>query len=501
MHASSKETNMLLGHPVLFKSLCYIDGRWVHSDSAASIAVTNPADQNVIGHVPMLDRAQIVGAIDAADRAFQSWRWMPQQKRSALLLRWHELIMRHQSDLAGILSLEQGKPLAESKGEIAYAASFIEWFANEAKRLTGRTIPTHIDGAHLGTVMEPVGVAALITPWNFPVAMITRKAAAAIAAGCSVVVKPAHETPFSAIALAQLAEEAGFPPGVFNVVIGEPQMAMETLVSDTRVRAVSFTGSTRVGTLVAKTAAQAGIKKLALELGGNAPFIVTEDADLEHAVRVAVGAKFQTSGQDCCAVNRILVARSLYERFVERYTEAVKALKVGTAFEADADVGPLMHQAAFDATVARVEDAKAQGARITAGGNAHALGGWFYEPTVVADAKPGMRIYDEENFAPVSAISAFDTLDEAVMRANDTEYGLAAYVCANRIDTIFQLVRRLDFAMVSVNGVKFTGAPIPFGGMKASGLGREGGAEGFEPFVETKYFCLGNLGLPLTSAA
>jgi aspartate-semialdehyde dehydrogenase len=501
MHASSKETNMLLGHPVLFKSLCYIDGRWVHSDSAASIAVTNPADQNVIGHVPMLDRAQIVGAIDAADRAFQSWRWMPQQERSALLLRWHELIMRHQSDLAGILSLEQGKPLAESKGEIAYAASFIEWFANEAKRLTGRTIPTHIDGAHLGTVMEPVGVAALITPWNFPVAMITRKAAAAIAAGCSVVVKPAHETPFSAIALAQLAEEAGFPPGVFNVVIGEPQMAMETLVSDTRVRAVSFTGSTRVGTLVAKTAAQAGIKKLALELGGNAPFIVTEDADLEHAVRVAVGAKFQTSGQDCCAANRILVARSLYERFVERYTEAVKALKVGTAFEADVDVGPLMHQAAFDATVARVEDAKAQGARITAGGNAHALGGWFYEPTVVADAKPGMRIYDEENFAPVSAISAFDTLDEAVMRANDTEYGLAAYVCANRIDTIFQLVRRLDFAMVSVNGVKFTGAPIPFGGMKASGLGREGGAEGFEPFVETKYFCLGNLGLPLTSAA
>ncbi|GJH26778.1 NAD-dependent succinate-semialdehyde dehydrogenase [Caballeronia novacaledonica] len=492
---------MLLGHPVLFKSLCYIDGRWVHSESAASIAVTNPADQKVIGHVPMLEQSQIKDAIDAADRAFQSWRWMPQQKRSALLLRWHELIMRHQSDLAGILSLEQGKPLAESKGEIAYAASFVEWFANEAKRLTGRTIPTHIDGAHLGTVMEPVGVAALVTPWNFPVAMITRKAAAAIAAGCTVVVKPAHETPFSAIALAQLAEEAGFPPGVFNVVIGEPQMAMETLVSDTRVRAVSFTGSTRVGGLVAKTAAQAGIKKLALELGGNAPFIVTEDADLEQAVRVAVGAKFQTSGQDCCAANRILVARPLYERFVERYTEAVKKLKVGTAFEANVDVGPLMHQAAFDATVARVEDAKAQGARITVGGNAHALGGWFYEPTVVADAKPGMRIYDEENFAPISAISPFDTLDEAVTRANDTEYGLAAYVCANRIDTIFQLVRRLDFAMVSVNGVKFTGAPIPFGGMKASGLGREGGAEGFEPFVETKYFCLGNLGLPLTSAA
>jgi aspartate-semialdehyde dehydrogenase len=492
---------MLLGHPVLFKSLCYIDGRWVHSDSAASVPVTNPADQKVIGHVPLLDKAQIVKAVDAADRAFQTWRWVPQQKRSALLLRWHELIMRHQADLAGILSLEQGKPLAESKGEVAYAASFVEWFANEAKRLTGRTIPTHIDGAHLGTVMEPVGVAALITPWNFPVAMITRKAAAAIAAGCTVVVKPAHETPFSAIALAQLAEEAGFPAGVFNVVIGEPQMAMETLVSDTRVRAVSFTGSTRVGGLVAKTAAQAGIKKLALELGGNAPFIVTEDAELEQAVRIAVGAKFQTSGQDCCAANRIFVARPLYDAFVERYSEAVKALKVGHAFEANSDVGPLMHQAAFDSTVARIDDATAQGARITAGGNPHSLGGWFYEPTVVADARPGMRIYDEENFAPISAVCAFDTLDEVVDRANDTEYGLVAYVCATRMDTIFQLVRRLDFAMVSINGVKFTGAPIPFGGMKASGLGREGGAEGFEPFVETKYFCLGNLGLPLSSAA
>ncbi len=355
---------MLLGYPVLFKSLCYVDGRWIHSDSASSVAVVNPADQKIIGHVPLLDRAQIVGAVDAAERAFQSWRWMPQHKRSALLLRWHELIVRHQADLAGILSLEQGKPLSESKGEIAYAANFVEWFANEAKRLAGRTIPTHIDGAHLGTVMEPVGVAALITPWNFPVAMITCKAAAALATGCTAVVKPAHETPFSAIALAQLAEEVGFPPGVFNVVIGDPQMTMETIVGDTRVRAVSFTGSTRVGGLVAQAAARSGIKKPALELGGNAPFVVTEDADLELAVRVAVGAKFQTSGQDCCAANRIFVARPVYEAFVERYTQAVSALKVGGAFEADVDVGPLMHQAAFDTTLARIEDAKAQAARI-----------------------------------------------------------------------------------------------------------------------------------------
>lgn len=492
---------MLPGHPVLFKSTCYVDGRWIHSDSAATIAVVNPADQTVIGHVPMLERAQIVAAVDAAQRAYETWRWTPQSARSAALLRWHALILRHLDDLAALLSLEQGKPLAESRGEIRYAASFVEWFANEAKRLAGRTIPTHIDGAHLGTVMEPVGVAALITPWNFPVAMITRKAAAAIAAGCTTVVKPAHETPFSALALAQLADEAGLPPGVFNVVIGEPQMAMETLVGDARVRAVSFTGSTRVGRLVTEAAARAGIRKLALELGGNAPFIVTEDADLERAVEVAVGAKFQTSGQDCCAANRIFVARPLYDAFVARYADAVRALKTGPAFEPDVDVGPLMHQAAFDATVARVDDARARGARIVAGGRPHRLGGWFFEPTVIADAAPGMRVYDEENFAPISAVCAFDTLDEVVAKANDTEYGLAAYVCATRIDTIFQLVRRLDFAMVSVNGVKFTGAPIPFGGMKASGLGREGGAEGFEPFTETKYFCLGNLGLPVAATA
>ena len=492
---------MLPGHPVLFKSTCYVDGRWIHSDSAATVAVVNPADQAVIGHVPMLERAQIVAAVDAAQRAFDTWRWTPQAVRSDALLCWHALILRHLDDLSALLSLEQGKPLAESRGEIRYAASFVEWFANEAKRVAGRTIPTHIDGAHLGTVMEPVGVAALITPWNFPAAMITRKAAAAIAAGCAVVVKPAHETPFSALALAQLADEAGFPAGVFNVVLGEPQMAMETLVGDARVRAVSFTGSTRVGRLVTETAAKAGIRKVALELGGNAPFIVTEDAELDHAVRIAVGAKFQTSGQDCCAANRIFVARPLYDAFVGRYANAVRELKTGPAFEPGVDVGPLMHQAAFDATAARVDDARARGARIVAGGRPHALGGWFYEPTVIADAAPGMRVYDEENFAPISAVCAFDTLDEVVEQANDTEYGLAAYVCATRIDTIFQLVRRLDFAMVSVNGVKFTGAPIPFGGMKASGLGREGGAEGFEPFTETKYFCLGNLGLPVAATA
>ncbi|ANY86414.1 MULTISPECIES: NAD-dependent succinate-semialdehyde dehydrogenase [Pseudomonas] len=480
-----------------FKSLCYVDGQWLHSTSGNSIAVLDPANRQTLGHVPLLDHEQIVAAVDAAQRAFKPWRTLRLEERAALLRRWGELILEHQEALARILSQEQGKPLAEARGEIAYAASFIPWFAEEARRLYGQTIPSHIPGADLGTVKEPVGVCALLTPWNFPSAMITRKAAAALAAGCTVVVKPAHETPYSALALAELAEAAGFPAGVFNVVIGEPQMTMETLVRDPRVRSVSFTGSTRVGKLVLQAAAQ-DVKKVALELGGNAPFIVCADTDLDLAVKVAVAAKFQTSGQDCCAANRIMVQRPLYEAFLARFAEAVRALRVGPAMvdgqENPADVGPLMHQGAFDATVARVEDAITQGARRLVGGETHALGGWFYQPTVLADVTPSMRIYQEENFAPIAGVMPFDTLEQAIEMANDTEYGLAAYICSNRLDVVHPLIRRLDHAMVAVNGVKFTGHPIPFGGMKASGLGREGGSEGFEPFVETKYFCLHHQG-------
>lgn len=480
---------MPLDHPLLFKSLCYVDGHWVHSDDGASVAVQNPADQRVIGHVPMLNQAQIVAAVDAAQRAFVRWREESLETRATLLRRWAELILQHQEDLARILSEEQGKPLAEARGEIRYAASFIPWFAEEARRLYGQTIPSHIPNAQLATFKEPVGVCALLTPWNFPSAMITRKAAAALAAGCSVVVKPAHETPYSAFALAQLAEEAGFPAGVFNVVLGEPQMAMQTLVSDTRVRSVSFTGSTRVGKLVLQAAA-ADVKKVALELGGNAPLIVCEDADLDHAVQVALEAKFQTSGQDCCAANRILVQRPVYEAFLQRFARAVRGLSVGPGLEDRHAIGPLMHQAAFDVTAARVADAVEKGARLLVGGEPHALGGWFWQPTLLAEVTPQMRIYQEENFAPIAGVLPFDTLDEAVAMANDTEYGLAAYICSNRLDLVHPLTRRLEHAMVAVNGTKFTGHPIPFGGMKASGLGREGGSEGFEPFVETKYVCL-----------
>ncbi|TLX57782.1 NAD-dependent succinate-semialdehyde dehydrogenase [Stutzerimonas nosocomialis] len=480
---------MPLKHPLLFKSLCYVDGHWVHSQDGASIAVQNPANQQVIGHVPLLGREQIVAAVDAAQRAFASWRERSLDSRATLLRRWAELILAHEEDLAWVLSQEQGKPLAEARGEIRYAASFIPWFAEEARRLHGQTIPSHIPGAELATFKQPVGVCALITPWNFPSAMITRKAAAALAAGCTVVVKPAHETPYSAFALAQLAEEAGMPAGVFNVVLGEPQMAMETLVQDPRVRSVSFTGSTRVGRLVAAAAAP-GVKKLALELGGNAPFIVCADANLDHAVQVALDAKFQTSGQDCCAANRILVERPVYEAFLQRFAQAIRGLRVGPGLDERSQIGPLMHQAAFDATAERVADALEKGARLLAGGEPHALGGWFWQPTLLADVTPEMRIYREENFAPIAGVLPFDDLDQALAMANDTEYGLAAYLCSNRLDVVHRLVRRLEHAMVAVNGTKFTGHPIPFGGMKASGLGREGGSEGFEPFVETQYVCI-----------
>jgi len=482
-----------MSHHYPFNSLCHVDGQWLHSHSGNSIAVHNPATRQVIGHVPLLDHEPIVDAVDAAQRAFLAWPQRSLDDRAAMLRRLAELMIEHQEALARILSEEQGKPLAEARGEIAYAASFIPWFAEQARRLNGQTIASHIPGAQLSTLKEPVGVSALLTPWNFPSAMITRKAAAALAAGCTVVVKPAHETPFSALALAKLAEDAGFPPGVFNVVIGEPQMTMETLVRDSRVRAVSFTGSTRVGKLVLQAAAQ-DVKKVALELGGNAPFIVCADADLELAVRVAVAAKFQTSGQDCCAANRIMVQRPLYEAFLARFAEAVRALKVGPAMvdgdETAAEVGPLMHQAAFDATQARGGNALQLGPRRLVGGEGHALGGWFFQPTVLADVTPAMRIYQEENFAPIAGVMPFDTLEQAIAMANDTEYGLAAYIVGNRLDVVHPLVRRLDHAMVAINGVKFTGHPIPFGGMKASGLGREGGSEGFEPFVETKYVCL-----------
>lgn len=488
-------TKMFLARPLLFKSFCYVDGQWVHSNSGNTIAVNNPADNSVLGYMPFLDQDQIEQAVQSAQNAYQSWRYVPVNSRAKILHKWAELITENRDDLAKIITLEQGKPIWEALGEIDYAASFIPWYAEQAKRLDGRFIPSHLDGSLPGTMKEPVGVAALITPWNFPSAMITRKAAAAIAAGCSVVVKPAHETPYSATALAQLAEQAGMPKGVFNVVLGEPQMAVETIISNPLVRAVSFTGSTRVGNIINQLSAKSGLKNIALELGGNAPFIVTEDADLDLAIKVAIAAKYQTSGQDCCASNRIYVHKSLYKAFIDGFAKQSAKLKVGSGLNPDTQIGPLIHKAALESTVEKVQDATSKGARLIVGGKKHSCGDLFFEPTVIADVAPGMRIYDEENFAPIAGILAFDTIDEVIQKANDTEYGLAAYICAKDQQVIWNLLRRLDFAMVAVNTASFTGAPVPFGGKKQSGLGREGGDEGLAPFVETKYFCLGNLNL------
>ncbi|WP_055136469.1 NAD-dependent succinate-semialdehyde dehydrogenase [Pseudomonas corrugata] len=488
---------MQLKDTQLFRQQAFIDGAWVDADNGQTIKVTNPATGEVLGTVPKMGAAETGRAIEAADKALPAWRALTAKERANKLRRWYELLIENQDDLGRLMTLEQGKPLAEAKGEIVYAASFIEWFAEEAKRIYGDVIPGHQPDKRLIVIKQPIGVTAAITPWNFPAAMITRKAGPALAAGCTMVIKPASQTPFSALALVELAHRAGIPQGVLSVVTGSAGDIGGELTSNPIVRKLSFTGSTEIGRQLMAECAK-DIKKVSLELGGNAPFIVCADADLALAVEVAVQAKFQTSGQDCCAANRIMVQRPLYQAFVSRFAAAVRALRVGPAMvdrqEQDVDVGPLMHQAAFDATTDRVADALALGAQRLVGGEAHALGGLFYQPTVLADVTPQMRIYREENFAPIAGVMPFDTLDEAIEMANDTEYGLAAYICSNRLDLIYPLIRRLDHAMVAVNGVKFTGHPIPFGGMKASGLGREGGSEGFEPFVETKYFCLHHQG-------
>nr|WP_028224082.1 NAD-dependent succinate-semialdehyde dehydrogenase [Paraburkholderia ferrariae] len=489
---------MSLKHPALWRSACYANGKWVEPGTGSRVPVTNPANGKVIGTVGYLEREDLSRIVDAAYSAFAGWRWVPVNERSRLLRRWAELILQHRDDLAAIMSLEQGKPLAESLDEIDYGASFVSWFAEDAKRLNGRTIPSHLPDSHLSTMIEPAGVAVLFTPWNAPSAMIARKVAPALAAGCTAVVKPAQETPFSAFALAYLAELAGIPDGVFNVVLGEPDLAMRTLVSHPNVRSVSFTGSTRVGKLVLQACAAAGIRKIALELGGNAPMIVMADADLELATDIALSVKFAVSGQNCIAANRIFVERPVYHAFLALYTTKAASLVVGPGLDPATNLGPLTRTANLRDSLERIDDAVGKGARIMLGGTRHPLGGNFLAPTILADVTPDMRVCCEENFAPVSGVAAFDTLPEVICLSNATEYGLAAYVCASSVATIMHLVHRLEFGMVAVNSATFTGAPIPFGGGKASGLGREGGMEGFEPFVETKYVCFGNLGLPRT---
>jgi aspartate-semialdehyde dehydrogenase len=464
-----------------------IDGRQVLSGPHSDIDVLDPATGGVIGSVPALGAAQAQAATDAASAAFPGWSGLLPQERSAALRRWYELILAAQDDLALIMTREQGKPLSEARGEIAYAASFVEFYAEEAKRPNIEGVTSHLPGAELEVWREPVGVAALITPWNFPAAMLTRKAAAALAAGCTTVAHPSIETPFSAIALALLAQRAGIPDGVFNVVTGHAGEIVGAWTADPRIRALSFTGSTEIGRLLFRQSADT-VKRLILELGGHAPFIVFADADLARAVEEAVKAKFATGGQDCLGANRFLIERPVYDEFCVRFAEATAALAVGPGID-DPDIGPLINARAVDKQRRHVEDALARGARCLTGGGVHPAGPLFFTPTVLADVPPDALIMHEETFGPVAAVAAFETEDEALARANDSEYGLIAYLHSNDPRRIYRCSRALQYGMVAVNRTKVTGAPIPFGGMKQSGLGREGARLGLEAFTEVKYVC------------
>ncbi|MGF1702831.1 NAD-dependent succinate-semialdehyde dehydrogenase [Photobacterium makurazakiensis] len=479
-----------LDDPRLLRKLAYVNGKWVHGSKDK--VVINPSTETAIDYCTQLNAEQINNAIDSAEQAFPSWRKMLADERAEILMRWHDLLLENKEDLARLMVLEQGKPLFDARGEIEYGASFIRWFAEESRRAYGETIPSHIPNAQLASIREPIGVAALITPWNFPNAMITRKAAAALAIGCTVIIKPANETPFSALALAELAERAGFPAGVFNVVTGDAVMVSEAICLSDKVKALSFTGSTRVGKLLLEQSAST-VKKCSMELGGNAPFIVLPDMDVDTAAKAAVDAKFQTSGQDCLAANRIFVPRDKYVPFLEAFQHEMRSLKVGDGFSPDTVLGPLISKQAVAKAQHLVNDAIEKGARLLVGDQSQAPGSHFFIPTLLADVTPEMDVYQQENFCPVAGVLAYDNIEKVITMANDTEYGLAAYVYGHDIRNIWPLMRGLEFGMVSVNSVKMTGHPIPFGGVKQSGLGREGSKHGFDEYSEIKYYCLGAL--------
>ncbi|MCT8974199.1 NAD-dependent succinate-semialdehyde dehydrogenase [Microbaculum marinisediminis] len=492
MSALAKTTDgapkgIALADPALFKSFAYIGNRWTAAAGGTVLSVTDPADGALVGEVACLSSAESARSVDAAHAAFPDWASALPQHRARLLRRWYELMVESREDLAQIMTAEQGKPISEARGEIDYAASFVEFYAEEAKRPNIEGVTSHLPDAEVELWREPVGIAALITPWNFPSAMITRKAAAALAAGCTVLIHPSSQTPFSALALAELADRAGFPPGVVNVITGNAADIVAPWLDDPRVRALSFTGSTEIGKLLYSRSA-ATVKRLVLELGGHAPFLVFADADLDRAVDEAIKAKFATTGQDCLGANRFLVERSIYDAFCARFAEATMALSLGAGRD-DPDLGPLMNEGAVRKQEEHVADALARGARCLAGGRRSPLGPLFYEATVLADVDPASLVFHEETFGPVAAIAPFETEDEAVTRANATEYGLVAYLHTQDPRRIYRLSRALDFGMVAVNRTKVTGAPIPFGGMKQSGLAREGARHGLEAFTDIKYVC------------
>jgi len=476
----------------LFRQQCYINGEWVDADDKSTMPVHNPADGVQLGTVPKMGAAETRRAIEAANAAWPAWRVKTAKERSAILRKWYDLMMAHQEDLAILMTVEQGKPLVESRGEVAYGASFIEWFAEEAKRVYGDTIPAQSPDRRIVVIKQPIGVCAAVTPWNFPNAMITRKAGPALAAGCTMVIKPASQTPYSALALCELAERAGVPKGVLSVVTGTSGPIGKELTTHPLVRKFTFTGSTEVGKLLMQQCAST-VKKVSLELGGNAPFIVFDDADIDSAVEGAMASKYRNSGQTCVCANRMFIQEGVYEQFAKKLGEKAAAMKVGNGLEAGVVQGPLIDMKGVEKVEEHIADALKKGARIVTGGKRHEKGGSFFQPTVLADVTPAMKITHEETFGPVAPLYRFKTEDELIKLANDTEFGLAAYFYSRDIGRVWRIAEAIESGLIGINVGIISTEVAPFGGMKESGIGREGSKYGMEEFLEVKYLCMGDI--------
>lgn len=483
---------MNLSRPSLFRQACYIGGQWVGSADGGTINVENPADRQVLGTVPKLTVQDVQAAIDAADRAQEGWKALSAKERSRLIRRWYDLCMQHQEDLAILLTLEQGKPLKESRGEIAYGSSFLEWFAEEAKRAYGDVIPANTNDRRIVVIKQPVGVVAAITPWNFPNAMITRKAGAALAAGCTIVIKPASATPYSALALADLAHEAGIPAGVINIVTGSASVVGGELTASPTVRKLSFTGSTEIGKVLLRQCADT-VKKVSMELGGNAPFIVFDDADLDKAVAGVMASKFRNAGQTCVCANRIFVQDGIYDQFATRLKQAVEAQRVGNGLSETTDLGPLIDTAAVAKVKEHIEDALEKGATVLTGGRSHSAGPLFFEPTILLNVAGDSLLMNEETFGPVAPLIRFKTDEEVIRAANATPFGLAAYFYSNSYQRSWKIAEALEVGIVGLNEGIISTEVAPFGGIKESGIGREGSKYGIDDYLEIKYICAGSL--------
>ena len=481
-----------LKDPSLCTQQAYIGGEWVDAPDGKTEQVTNPATGEVLGTVPVLGRDAVAHAIEVAEKAQKQWKKRTAKERSAILMKWYGLMMENQEDLARLMTAEQGKPLAESRGEIAYASSFLQWFAEEGKRIYGDVIPTFAPGRRVVVLKEPVGVCAAITPWNFPTAMITRKAAPALAVGCAMVVKPAMETPYSALAMAILAERAGLPKGLLSIVTGDAKTIGAEMTENPIVRKLTFTGSTAVGRLLMRQSADT-VKKISLELGGNAPFIVCEDADVDAAVEGAIASKYRNSGQTCVCANRIFVHDAVYDEFAEKYAAKASAMKVGDGTEEGVVLGPLITEKAVEKVENQIADALSKGGRVLTGGKRHAKGGSFFEPTVIADANRDMLVFREETFGPMAPLIRFHSDDEVLEMANDSEFGLASYFYSRDISRIWKLAEGLETGLVGVNAGVIATEVAPFGGYKQSGIGREGSKYGVEDYLEVKYVCMAGI--------